>query len=92
MNFDLDLPFKKDDDGQTVTTSVFSSTLGISGSFMLSKKSDFEINLAYRLSIKSYNWTYTEDEANHYAFWYDGPPVVDISGFYFTVGYKYFLF
>jgi hypothetical protein len=92
MNFDLDLPFKKDDDGHTVTTSVFSSTLGISGCFMLSKKSDFEINLAYRLSTKSYNWTYTEDEANHYAFWDDGPPVIDLSGFYFTVGYKFLLF
>jgi hypothetical protein len=92
MNFDLDLPFKKDDDGKTVTTSVFSGTLGISGSFMLSKKSDFEINLAYRLSLKSYNWTFNEDETNHYAFWYNGPPVVDLSGFYFTVGYKFLLF
>ncbi len=92
MNFDFDLPFKKDDDGKTVTVEIISLTLGISGSFMLSKKSDFEINLDYRLSTKSSNWTYTEDDASHYAFWYDGPPVVDLSGFYFTVGYKYLLF
>jgi len=92
MGFDLDLPFKKDDYGKTVVTAVISGTLGISCSFMLIKKSDFELNLGYRLSTKSSNWTYSEDETEYDAFWYDAPPVVDLSGFYFTVGYKYLMF
>ena len=92
MGFDLDLPFKKDDDGKTVTTAVFSGTLGISCSFMLLKKSDIEISLVYRLSTKSSNWTYSDDTGDYDAFWYDAPPVVDLSGFIFTIGYKFILF
>jgi hypothetical protein len=92
MNFDLDLPFKSDDQGETVITTVFSGTLGISGSFMLTKKSDFEINLLYRLSTKSSNWANNIDEPRYDAIWYDAPPVVDLSGFYFTAGYKILLF
>ena len=91
LGIDFDLPFKIDDDGKAVSTGVFSGTLGISGSFILSKKSDMEINLAYRLSTKSSNWTYTRED-NYDAFWQDEAPVVDFSGFYFSLGYKIFLF
>ena len=92
IGIDLDLPFKKDDDDKTGTAPVFSGTLGISCSFMLIKKSDFELNLGYRLSTKSSSWTYSEDKAEYDAFWYGAPPVVDLSGFYFTVGYKYLMY
>ena len=92
MGFDLDLAFKKDDDEITVATPIISGTMGISCSFMLIKKSDFELNLGYRLSTKSSSWTYSEDETEYDAFWYDAPPVVDLSGFYFTLGYKFLLF
>jgi hypothetical protein len=92
MSIDIDLPFKKDDDGETVTMPVLSGSLGISCSLMLLKKSDIEINFGYRLSTKSSNWTYNVDDTQYDAFWYDAPPVVDLSGFYFTVGYKFILF
>ena len=91
MGIDLDLPFKIDDHGQTVSTGVFSGTLGISVSFMLSKKSDMELNLAYRLSTKSSDWTYRREDSFD-AFWHDEPPVVDFSGIYFSLGYKIILF
>jgi hypothetical protein len=92
LGVNLDIPFKEDDDGQTVTTAVLSGSLGISCSLLLTKKSDIEINLGYRLSTKPSNWTYNVDEAEYYAFWSDEPPVVDLTGFYFIVGYKFILF
>jgi len=92
MCIDLDIAFKEDDDGQTVTTGIFSGSMGISCSLMLLKKSDIELNLGYRLSTKSSHWTYNEDEDEFDAYWIDESPVVDLSGFYFTVGYKFILF
>ncbi len=92
MSIDIDLPFKKDDDGETVTMPVLSGSLGISCSLMLLKKSDIEINIGYRLSTKSSNWTYNVDDTEYDAFWFDAPPVVELSGIYFTVGYKFILF
>jgi len=91
ININLDIPFKKDDDNQTVSTGVFSGSIGIGAGFMLSKKSDLELNLVYRLSTHSSTWTYSKKD-DYDAFWYDEPPVVDISGFYFSVGYKILLF
>ena len=61
-------------------------------SFMLSRKTDVEINFGYRLSVNASSWTYTEGEESLDAFWYDGPPIVNLSGFYFTCGYKFLLF
>jgi len=88
----IDIPFKEDDDGMTVTTAVFSGSLGLSCNLMISKKADIEVNLSYRFSTKSSDWTYSESEEEFEAFWYDEPPVVDLSGFYFTVGYKFLLY
>ena len=92
MGFNLDIPFKNDDDGKSVTTGVASGSLGLGFSFMLTKKSDIEINLGYRLSTKSSSWSYNEDDTEYDAFWLEEAPVIDISGFYFTVGYKFILF
>ena len=88
----LDIPFKEDDDLNIVTTAVFSGSLGLSCNLMFTKKSDIEINLGYRLSTKSSHWTYSKQEEEFDAFWYNEAPVVDLSGFYFTVGYKFILF
>ncbi len=91
IDLNLNIPFKEDDDNQTVSTGVFSGSLGISASFMLTKISDIEVNLAYRVSTHSSTWTYSKKE-EYDAFWYDEPPVVDISGFYMSLGYKLILF
>jgi hypothetical protein len=92
MGLNIDIPFKFDDDGQSVTTAVFSGSLGISCSLMLTKKTDIEFNLGYRKSTKSSDWTYSESEERYDAFWLEDAPVVDISGFYFTIGYKILIF
>jgi hypothetical protein len=92
LSLDIDIPFRQDDDGRTVKSGLFSGALSLSSSFMLSKKADLELNLGYRLSTKSSNWTYSEEEEEWDAFWYDTPPEADISGIFFTVGYKFLLF
>jgi len=92
LGIDLDIFFKEDDDGRVASTGVFSGVLGISSNFMLSKKSDLAITVGYRLSQKQSKWTYTDNDDYYDAFWPDEAPVIDLSGFYFTLGYKYFLF
>jgi hypothetical protein len=92
LGINLDIPFKEDDDGQSVTSVILSWSLGISCNLMLTKKSDIEINFGYRLSAKSSDWSYSEEEERYDAFWFEEMPVVDLSGFYFTVGYKFILF
>jgi hypothetical protein len=90
INFDI--AFKKDDTDNTVTTGILSFTLGLSTSLMLTKKSDIELNVGYRLSTKSSDWSYEEDEEQFDAFWENEPPVVDLSGLYLTIGYKIIFF
>jgi hypothetical protein len=90
LNFDI--PFKEDDSGTTVTTGVFSGTLGLSASLMLTETSDIELNIGYRQSAKSSSWSYSENEEEFEAIWENDPPAVDLSGFYFTIGYKFIFF
>jgi hypothetical protein len=89
---DFDIPFRKDDADNTVSTDIVSGTLGISTSLMLTKKSDIELHVGYRLSTKSSHWSYDESDQSFDAFWEDKPPVVDLSGFYLRIGYKIIFF
>ena len=89
IGVELDIPFKKDDEGMTALLPVLSGTLGINAGFMLTKRTDFELNIGYRFSIRSSNWTYSSEEESYDAFWYDAAPVVDLNGFFFTLGYKF---
>lgn len=91
LGLNLDIPFKTDDDGQEVMTALFSGSLGLSFSYMLSKMSDFELNLGYRLSAKASDWQYNEEETEYDAYWEGDPPVVDVNGFYISVGYKFII-
>jgi hypothetical protein len=92
LGIDLDIPFKKDDDGQTVYTTLFSAHIGIVAEFPLSPKSDFVFSAGYRFGVKSDEWEFSEDEETYPAFWENGSPEVDNSGFMLSFGYKYLLF
>jgi hypothetical protein len=89
VGLEVDFPFKTDDEGHRVAAPVFSGTLGFNASLMLTQRTDFELNIGYRFSIRSSNWTYSEDEESYDAIWYDTAPVVDLNGFFFTLGYKF---
>jgi hypothetical protein len=92
LGVDLDIPYRKDDDGQTVNTVLFSAYMGVVGEFLLSKKIDFVISAGYRFSTKSDKWEYSEDEETFPAYWEKDAPEVDNSGFMLSVGFKYLLF
>lgn len=87
--FDADFIFKRDEDGNIASTPLLSFTLAIDASLMLTSKSDFELNIGYRFSTKSSSWTYSEEDESYDAIWDDSSPEVDLSGFYFTIGYKF---
>ncbi len=89
---DFDIPFRKDDDGQTVHTLLFSAPIGFVGEFLLSQKVDFVFNIGYRFSAKSDNWEFSEDEENYKAYWEENAPEVENSGLYFSFGFKLFIF
>ncbi len=92
LGIDLDIPFKKDDDGQTVHTILFSSYCGMLGEFLISRKLDFSITAGYRFGLKNDNWQYTEDEEDIPAYWEKDAPEVENSGLMLSFGFKYFLF
>jgi hypothetical protein len=92
LGLDLDIPFRKDDDGRTVNTALFSTQLGIIGEIVLSKRSDLFLNVGYRFALKTSKWEYSEDDTTFPAYWENGVPEVDISGIILAVGYKYYLF
>lgn len=92
LGIDLDIPFKKDDDGQIVHTVLFSSHLGIIGEFLISKKIDFLINAGYRIGASTDDWDYSEDEESYPAYWIKEAPEVENSGLMLSVGCRYLLF
>ncbi|UCE05050.1 MAG: hypothetical protein JSW07_15705, partial [bacterium] len=92
LGIDLDIPFRKDDDGQTVHSILFSGYMGVVGEFLLSKKFDFVISAGYCFSTKSDKWEYSDDEETFPAFWEKDAPEVNNSGFMLSVGFKYLLF
>lgn len=88
----LDLPFKKDDIGSTVFTSVFSFAFGILAEMAVDKRFDLVVQAGYRLAISSDKWMYSEGDDTYPAVWDGEAPIVDHSGFVFSVGFHYLLF
>ena len=88
----LDIPFKRDNYGTTVLTSLFSFNLGFLTEIAINKSIDFVINTGYRYAIDSDAWTYSEDDESYPAVWENDAPKVDNSGFMISFGFKYFLF
>jgi hypothetical protein len=91
IGIDLDMPFRKDDENHTVYTPVLSATVGINISYLLSRKSDIEIDFGYRFSGEISGWKYSANEDTHDAVWYNPAPEINISDIFVTVGYKFIL-
>jgi hypothetical protein len=88
----LDIPFKKDNAGTTVFTSLFSVNIGILAEMTVDKRFDIVFNAGYRLALKSDKWTYSEGDDTYPAVWDGDAPVVDTSGLFFSLGFHYLLF
>lgn len=92
LGLDLDIFFKRDDEGHTVTNLIGSVSPGLNASIMLARSSDAEINVGYRFSGPSSSWIYSADEKSHDAVWNMDAPRIDLTGWFFTVGYKFIIF
>lgn len=88
---DLDIPFRNDDDDQTVSTALLSSNIGIVAEFLISAKVDLVLMAGYRFGLKSKEWSYSEDEESYDAYWENEAPEVDNSGFTISVGTRFLL-
>lgn len=92
LGLDLEIPFRKDDDDQTVNTALFSVQVGVVAELLFARKMDFVIQAGYRFTAKSDYWEYSEGDETFPAFWENEAPEVDNSGFSISIGLKYLLF
>lgn len=89
---DVDIPFRKDDNGQTVSTFVPSIFAAATFEFPLSSHFDFFAWAGYRFAIESDVWDYSNEEESIPAFWIGDPPKADNDGILISVGFRYLLF
>lgn len=93
----FDVALRPDDTGQTVVATLFSAAPQMGTEFLLSAARDLTLAVGYRLSARSSHWTYSEqtekgNPKQMEAFWTGTPPEVDLSGFFLTVGIKFYAF
>ncbi|MCU0644173.1 MAG: hypothetical protein MUC94_07910 [bacterium] len=92
LGVDLEIPFRKDDDGEIVSTALFSAQVGIVAELLFASKYDFVIHAGYRFATKSDSWEYSEDEETIPAYWENDAPEIANSGLILSIGFKHFLF
>ncbi len=83
---DLDIPFRNDDDDQTVSAGLLSTHIGVVAEFLISAKVDLVLMAGYRFGLKSKEWSHSEDEESYDAYWENEAPEVDNTGFTISVG------
>ncbi|MBN2012254.1 hypothetical protein JW960_23190 [candidate division KSB1 bacterium] len=89
VGLDLDIPFRKDDDENTVSTLLFSSNVSLIGELPLSRQSDLLFGIGYRISNTAKEWNYSDQDETIPAYWEQDAPHVDNRGIIFTMGYRY---
>ena len=92
VGLDLDIPFRRDDNGEMVTTTLFSTHLGLISEILISSRTDLVLFAGYRLGVKSHHWQFSDEEDSIPGYWEDQPPKVDNSGIMFSAGLKFYLF
>ena len=93
MALNIDLPFKYDDNNNTVFLPILSSEIGMRLNITYFWKSDISIIAGYRIAVREDNWQISSEEENvGPVYWEDNPPAVDISGFFIQAGYTFLLF
>ena len=100
INLPFNWAFKTDDDNNYVSQIIFNPAINFTTSIILDSKRDLFIRLQYVSSAPADDWEYSEeeneDEPNDIiyrpAVWHEeeGIPVLNIAGFYITVGMSIF--
>jgi hypothetical protein len=89
---EMDLVFRQDDYSHAVNAVIFSGILGLSFDLQIAARNDLILLAGYRFGGQSNNWTYSKDEETRDAEWDGESPGIDISGYYFSLGYKILIF
>ncbi|UCF64696.1 MAG: hypothetical protein JSW33_02345 [bacterium] len=93
MTLNFDLPFKYDDNNNTVFLPILSGELGMRLNITHFWKTDISIMAGYRISIRDDNWQISSEEEDvGPVYWEDSPPAINISGFFIQAGYTFLLF
>ncbi len=90
--FDLDIPFRKDDEGQNVSALMFSLHSAVTVEWALGYRTDLVCNIGYRFGKDADSWDYSSGEENYSAYWLDQAPAVNATGFFLSAGYRFALF
>ncbi len=101
LNLPFNMVFKTDDDGNSVSQTIFNPAINFTTSIILGSKRDIFIRIQYVSSAPADNWEYSEsvdDEEGtskliyHPAVWHGegGTPILDIAGLYLSVGMSIF--
>ena len=90
---DIDIPFRKDDNDNVVSTFLLSTYLGLTFEIPVTSHMDFIATSGYRFGIEADEWEYSVDDESLPAFWEnEKKPSVKNSGLLFSVGFKFILF
>ncbi|GEM_PF-1495787 len=94
FGFDIDIPIRKDDDGNDVSLILPSISTGLNTEFLISEKVDLVLEIGYRLSSSASGWRYTtEEEESVSAYWADSScPRVKNTGILISLGFRYLIF
>lgn len=88
----LDIPMRKDDQGATVSTMLFSAQTLMTTEIVLSYRMNLILGAGYRWTTRSTHWTYSEGEESYAAYWNHQAPEAGRKGCVVTFGFRYCLF
>lgn len=91
LGADLDIPFRRDDADNSVSTLLFSSQAAVTADVLLTPSTDLLWSVGYRISNRANSWDYSEEEESYPAQWQGAAPSISSSGFFITVGFRYSL-
>jgi hypothetical protein len=89
---DMDIPFRQDDAGNSVSVLLLSMQAAIAADILLSHRTDLVWSAGYRRSMRADSWDYSEEDQSYPARWNGTAPSVSSSGFFISAGFKYSLF
>jgi hypothetical protein len=91
LNFDL--PFRKDDDDNTVYLPILSLQVGVMANIFHYWKTDISVYAGYRISSRIEDWQISSDEEEDRSiYWESNAPEINISGFFIQIGYRFIFF
>jgi len=91
LGADLDIPFRRDEADNSVSTLLFSCQAAMTADVLLTPCTDLIWSAGYRISNRANRWDYSDEEESYPAQWQGAAPSISTSGFFAAVGFRYSL-